>query len=84
MHIEFALKKPLITKRGAWAPPAKRVRGGFIRQCCYCRKIQIEGGAWELRLHDIHHVTHGICPDCMSKQITALNNHIAERKVVAV
>lgn len=54
-----------------------RILSGFVTVCSYCHKVRIRKNAWEAiegYLSDRCPVefSHGLCPDCFSKEMDAL------------
>jgi CheY-like chemotaxis protein len=53
-----------------------RTLSGLIPICAWCRKLRSDNGFWMsveqyLRAHTEADCTHGICPDCVKKQLAA-------------
>lgn len=48
---------------------------GYIIACAWCGRVR-RGAIWRRRRHQPpgHNVSHGICPDCFSRQIARLDS----------
>lgn len=69
-------RESLIRELQGAAAEIKALRG-LVPVCCYCNKIRDDKGSWEnvdvyIARHSAVGVTHGICPECMSKQFPQL------------
>ena len=54
-------------------------QSGLIPICAWCKSIRNNKGNWnQVEFHVIEHLetsfTHGICPECMEKEIQSVEN----------
>ncbi|MFO0967524.1 MAG: MASE1 domain-containing protein [Gemmataceae bacterium] len=52
---------------------------GLIPLCAWCKKMRDDAGSWQgledyLSTHTDAQVTHGVCPECMEKQLTGMTS----------
>jgi hypothetical protein len=52
---------------------------GLIPICCYCKQIRNDSQSWQqlesyISEHSYAEFSHGICPDCLEKEVNKLNS----------
>jgi hypothetical protein len=66
-----------LTRRVAEEMARVRVLNGLLPICSWCKKVRDDAGYWKqleeyIRCHSQADFTHGICPDCMDKESSKL------------